>query len=63
MSDWTDDAYDFSTPGTDHVRVAITSYSGSDESNRQIIFNTDFVLTPEQVRELFLALDRMENEA
>lgn len=60
MSDWMDDAYDYSTLGTDHVKVQITSYSGPDGSNRQIIHNTDFVLTPEQAKAMFLALDKME---
>lgn len=56
MNDWHDDAHDFSAPGTDHVRVQITSYSGPDGSNRQVIFNTDFVLSPEQAKAVFTAL-------
>lgn len=60
MNDWMDDAHDFSTPGTDHVKVCITSYSGTDGSNRQIIFNTDFTLTPEQAKAMFLALAETE---
>ena len=52
IKDWIDDAADYSSAGTNHVRVAITSH---DDKGR-IIHMTDFRITPQQARAMFFAI-------
>lgn len=52
LSDWTDDADSFSSEGTDHVEVEVRSFDQEDH----IIYVTDFKLTPEQARSMFLGI-------
>ena len=52
IKDWLDDANDYSSKGTDHVQVAITSH----DSSGRVINMTDFRITPQQARAMFFAI-------
>lgn len=57
IKDWLDDAADYSTEGTDRVAIEIASY----DAKGNIIYMTDFSITPEQARAMFFAIASQEN--
>lgn len=52
IKDWLDDAADYSSAGTNHVQVAITSH----DDRGRVINMTDFRITPQQARAMFFAI-------
>ncbi len=52
IKDWLDDAQDYSSEGTSHVFVEISSWS----EDNHLIHSTDFQVTPEQARAMFFGI-------